>query len=70
MNVFAPSVFKYAKDANDQSKLVQEFDADYTNRCRMIQAEAAFIWFMFGCFLVTLALSFTNKTTKRGGAIV
>ena len=36
----------------------------------MVQAETAFVWFLFGAFVVTLALSFMQKTTKHSGNMV
>lgn len=71
INIFAPNPDKYLDDyVNNQKKFVREYTDDTISRCRMVQANTALIWFMFGCFVVTLVLSFTNKTTKRGGAMV
>ncbi|KAF8862051.1 hypothetical protein BDZ45DRAFT_687065 [Acephala macrosclerotiorum] len=71
VTLFGPSVYKYLeKDTGNTGAYERDFDADCTYRCRLIQANTALIWFLFGTFLVTLALSFTNKTTKRGGALV
>lgn len=71
VKLFGPSVDKYLqKDNGNTGAYERDFKADCTYRCRLIQANTALIWFLFGTFLITLALSFTNKTTKRGGALV
>jgi hypothetical protein len=44
--------------------------ADYSNRCRMAQADTAFIWILFILFLVTVGLTFMSRSSKRGGALV
>jgi hypothetical protein len=70
---FAPSTFKtYGYDVDlslDKPKNDQRYNVDWTNdiesRCRMVQAETAFIWFMVAGFLATAVLSFMSRS--RGG---
>jgi len=54
------------KSYNDDQAVL----ADATARCRMVQADTAFIWILFICFLGTVALAFFSKSSRRGGAIV
>ncbi|KAH8798948.1 marvel domain-containing protein [Hyaloscypha sp. PMI_1271] len=61
----------FAADANKfAGKSENDVIQDTQNRCRMVQAETAFVWFLFGAFVVTLALSFMQKTTKHSGNMV
>ncbi|TVY84898.1 hypothetical protein LSUE1_G000329 [Lachnellula suecica] len=65
---FEPSDVKnygYTRDDKSLGKWEKDFINDTSSRCRMIQAETAFIWFMFAGFLATTALSFMNRS--RGG---
>ncbi|KAH6684167.1 marvel domain-containing protein [Halenospora varia] len=69
--LFPPSIYKHVilgKDgfSYDQDKFIE----DTRGRCRMFQADTAFLWFMFATFAVTLALTFFQKSGKRGGGIV
>jgi len=65
--IFVPSIFKYAGESTKDYE--RDFVNDTIGRCRMIQAETAFIWFLAGAFIVTLALSFMHKSTKHHGSM-
>ncbi|CAG8974971.1 hypothetical protein HYALB_00012094 [Hymenoscyphus albidus] len=65
VNLFRPSQLKFT---NDSSR--KDIFNELTSRCRMVQADTAFIWLMFGMVVVTAALSIFGKSGKRGGAIV
>jgi len=69
LGTFAPSLNKYDND-NNANQEATDLTNDTISRCRMIQADTAFIWFLSGCFLVTVVLSFLNKSSKRGGSLV
>ncbi|KAE9374782.1 hypothetical protein N431DRAFT_455509 [Stipitochalara longipes BDJ] len=43
---------------------------DVFSRCRMAQADTAFLWILFILFLVTVGLTFMSRSSKRGGALV
>ncbi|TVY44469.1 hypothetical protein LOCC1_G003404 [Lachnellula occidentalis] len=44
--------------------------ADLTYRCQLLQADTAFVWFLFACFLGTTALSFTMRSKGSKGTMV
>jgi hypothetical protein len=69
LDPFQPSKNKnygYGSD-DDRTKAAYE---DIAGRCRIFQAETAFIWFMFALFCVSIGLTFIHKTSKRSGGIV
>ncbi|PVH78667.1 hypothetical protein DL98DRAFT_573080 [Cadophora sp. DSE1049] len=69
-NLFRPSLSK-DYDTTNPNKIASRFEDDTKNRCRLLQADTALIWITFGCFLVTVALSFVNgRSSKRGGGMV
>jgi hypothetical protein len=68
---FTPSSEKsygYQLTDGNLDKWERDMLNDIMGRCRMVQAETAFIWFLFGAFLATAALGFMSRS--RGGAMV
>ncbi|TVY41928.1 hypothetical protein LSUB1_G000798 [Lachnellula subtilissima] len=53
-----------------QDKYAKAVLADDTYRCQILQAETAFVWFLFACFLGTTALSFTMRSKGGRGTMV
>ncbi|PMD43660.1 hypothetical protein L207DRAFT_564297 [Hyaloscypha variabilis F] len=43
---------------------------DIISRCRMAQADTAFLWILFIFYLLTVGLTFMSRSSKRGGALV
>ncbi|KAG9235510.1 marvel domain-containing protein [Amylocarpus encephaloides] len=68
LNMFRSSKYK-DYDGNAEQRFQKSLD-DIGSRCRIFQAETAFLWFMSVCFVVTLALTFLSRSGKRGGAMV
>lgn len=64
-DLFRVSKYKYTNQDSQRTA-----DDDFIGRCRSIQADTAFIWFMFGMVAVTVALGIFSKSGKRGGAMV
>ncbi|KAH8683307.1 marvel domain-containing protein [Tricladium varicosporioides] len=71
--LFLPFIYKHIvidsktqRYSADEAKTLE----DTQGRCRMFQADTAFLWFMFATFAVTLTLTFFQKSGKRGGGIV
>jgi hypothetical protein len=68
---FMPSLGKsYGYQLSDKTKGRWERDmmTDIRGRCRMVQAETAFLWFLFAAFAATSALGFLSRS--RGSAMV
>ncbi|RDL35040.1 uncharacterized protein BP5553_06971 [Venustampulla echinocandica] len=68
-DLFRPSIYKeyHTTDVDKRAGLIED---DIHGRCREFQANTAFIWFMFACFVGTFALGFLAKSGRRGGAMV
>lgn len=65
LNLFRYSIYKYSSESSESAAA-----NDLMGRCRMVQADTAFLWFMFGMVAVTVALGIFGKSGKRGGAMV
>lgn len=43
---------------------------DATARCRMVQAETAFLWILVVCYVGTIVLAFFGRSGNKDGALV
>ena len=66
--VFGQSLRKLY-DTTKEEKHVRRALADTESRCRIAQADTAFIWFAFAAFLVTIGLAFVHRGGKRGSIV-
>ncbi|TVY21246.1 hypothetical protein LARI1_G000301 [Lachnellula arida] len=71
-NLFSPDKNKnFGINPNkDPEKYAKAVLADGTYRCQLLQADTAFVWFLFACFLATTALSFTMRSKGGRGTMV
>ena len=63
-NVYFPSEDKHYGNYDDVDEYEQAVIKDVVNRCRMVQADTAFIFFLFGLFLLTSVLVFFQRTNR------
>jgi len=52
---------------NNQQQIDDNVVKDIESRCRLAQADEAFLWIAVICFIATAVLGFLGKSGKRGG---